>query len=255
MNQDIIVLNSLKSISAYMAETFVSLAATAIDDHGTFAVALSGGGTPQGMFDLLATAAYAQRVDWSKVHVFWGDERCVAPDQDGSNFKQANDALLTKVSLPAENIHRVKTELDCETAAHDYMRQLEAFALAYQPSSGPNWPTFDMLLLGLGSDGHTASIFPNSPICIGQATRVAVADYDGRPANRVTLTESVLNDARHLYVLVAGERKANIVREVLEVATDDAIYPMLRIRPKHGTLTYVLDQAAAAKLTAPRTFQ
>lgn len=250
MHKNIHILSDKAAIATYMAEVFVDSAEKSIASHGHFVVALSGGGTPQPLYELLATPSYAQRVDWENVHFFWGDERCVPISADGNNYKQTATALLSKLTIPEQNIWRVKTELPCASAAQAYQQQLAAFAQQYQPDTGLNWPIFDMVLLGMGGDGHTASLFPNSPLSTGEPTRVVVADYAGRPANRVTLTESVFNSALTLFVLVAGADKAHMLNCVLEVATEDQLaYPVLRIRPKNGSLSFILDTAAANNLS------
>lgn len=235
-------------LSRYAAAAFVAAAHTAIMERGIFSVALSGGGTPQQFYELLASPTYADQINWQRVHLFWGDERAVPPDADGSNYKQFKEAVLDHVAVPAENVHRVRGELDVEFAAHDYMRQLETFALAHECVAASLWPPFDLVLLGLGGDGHTASIFPYTPIIIGKPTQAVTADYDGRPAHRVTLTEGVINDARQVWFMIKGAKKAQIVREVLQGAEDVDRLPGQRIRPKNGTLTFLLDQPAAARL-------
>ena len=248
MNATLIILQDKAAIAVYTAEQFVGLAAKSIAAHGHFAVALSGGGTPQPLYELLATPAYAERIEWEKVHFFWGDERCVPIDTDGNNYKQVATALFSQITLPAQNIWRVKTELACEAAAQNYRHQLADFAQAYQPDTGLDWPIFDLVLLGMGSDGHTASLFPHSPLSTGEPTRVVVADYAGRPANRVTLTETVFNLASNVFVLVAGESKAKMVRKVVQGDGEQEGQPVLRIRPKTTPLTFILDTAAAANL-------
>ena len=244
MNQVVSIYPDNEAMSNSLAERFVDSAKTAIGRNGSFSVALSGGGTPQLFFELLGST-YADKVDWSKVHLFWGDDRCVPPDQDGSNYKQARLALIDHVPIPTNNVWRIKTELDCSHASTDYARQLQQFAQQFQPDADAPWPRLDFVLLGMGSDGHTASLFPQSEPCLDQATRVAVADYDGRPAQRVTLTEAVLNAAHNIYFLINGESKAAMVRTVLMESDDALQYPALRIRPKSGTVTFLLDYAAA----------
>ena len=237
-------------MSRYAAAAFVAAAHEAMMERGTFSVALSGGGTPQQFYELLATPTYADQIKWQHVHLFWGDERVVPPDADGSNFKQFKEAVIDHVPLPEENIHRVRGEFDPDTAAHDYMRQLEAYALTHESVEDHLWPRFDLILLGLGRDGHTASIFPFTPITIGKPTLAVSADYDGRPAHRVTLTEGVINDARQVWFMVKGASKASIVRDVLRGRRDIDRLPGQRIRPNDGTLTFLLDEAAAGLLQA-----
>lgn len=213
--------------------------------HRPLNVALAGGSTPQGLYRVLAGPPYAASLPWDRVHLFWGDERCVRPDHPESNYGQAQTALLQHVAVPPENIHRVPTELAPAEAAAAYAR-----LLAEHSDPGLPWPRFDLVLLGLGEDGHTASLFPG--VITNRERRVAAmhveADYQGRPAHRVTLTPLVLNDARHVIFLVAGANKAEAVRAVLKGHADPEQWPASRIRPVFGTITWMLDQAAARLL-------
>ena len=252
MSAEIVVHSDSEALASATAALFAQAAQDAIAARGLFAVALSGGSTPQRLFELLAQPPYANSIHWQHVHIFWADDRCVAPDKDGSNYKQARLALLEHITIPAENIWRIRTELPCQTAVTDYIEQLASFTARHQSSTEHSWPTLDLALLGMGSDGHTASLFPDSPITSDQPCRLAEADYDGRPALRVTLTEPVLNAARKIVFLVAGAGKAEMINTVLvdEKNNEDAAfqYPVLRIRPKSQNLTFYLDSAAASLL-------
>ncbi len=238
---DIRIFTDGADLAAAAADCLISLAATAVAERGRFSVALSGGATPEATYTRLATKACASRVDWPRVHVFWGDERCVPPDHPGSSFRTAKLTLLDHVPLPQSNIHRVRGELDPETAAQAYSAELEAFF-------GNRWPSFDLILLGLGNDGHTASLFPGSPaLAERQHSVVAVtAHYENRPAQRVTLTVPAINRARNVIFLVAGNSKAAIVASVLERRS--ARYPAQLIRPTAAQPTWMLDVAAARLL-------
>ena len=227
------------------AELFVAWAETAVTQHGRFLVALSGGGTPQALFQRLSQPDYAQRPFWASTHVFWGDERLVPPDDDGSNYKMAADLLLQHVPIPAENIHRAKGELHPATAVADYTWQLQQLA-----ATGQQWPQFDLALMGLGSDGHTASLFPG-PIPAAETEQPVIAvtaNYNGRPAQRLTLTPLVFNDAAHILFLVTGEKKAQAVTAVLHAPPNPEQWPAQRIQPAHGQTTWLLDQPAAQQL-------
>lgn len=211
----------------------------AIQRHGKFSLVLSGGGTPQALFDLLGSPAIASRIDWQHTHLLWADERCVAPTADGSNYRQAKTAIIDRVPIPPENVWRVKGELDPAAAAADYTRQLLRFA------DGAAVPKFDLVLLGMGSDGHTASLFPKSPI---EAEGVAIAveaQYGDRPARRVSLTPSAINGARHVWFLVTGAGKAEMVKTVVSGEHNPVLYPAQRIRPKSQNLLWFLDEKAA----------
>ncbi|MBK8984515.1 MAG: 6-phosphogluconolactonase [Chloroflexi bacterium] len=225
------------------ARLFVTIAATAVAQHGRFLTALSGGSTPQALFQRLSQPDYAQRAFWRSSHIFWGDERLVPPDDPGSNYKLAADLLLQHVPVPAANIHRAKGELDPETAVTDYAHQLHQLAPA-----GHAWPRLDLALMGLGSDGHTASLFPG-PIAPGERTHPVIAvtaNYDGRPAHRLTLTPLVFNDASHILFLVTGANKAQAVTAVLHGPPAAEQWPAQRIHPTTGQITWLLDQSAAA---------
>ncbi len=178
------------ALSTAAADIFVRAGMDAIGARGHFLVALSGGNTPSGLYRTLASEPYRNQVDWQNTFVFWGDERCVPPDDDGSNYHQADETLLSHVPIPRENIHRVKGELIPYEAATAYAQTLKEFA-----DSELQWPRFDLVLLGMGADGHTASLFPGSNVDVNSSTLAVTADYNGRPAERVTLTPLVFNSA------------------------------------------------------------
>jgi 6-phosphogluconolactonase len=245
MKSQIRIFKDIEALSQAAAVQFVELAGAAIDQRGQFLVALSGGGTPQRLFQLLAAAPYRDQVVWAKVHVFWGDERCVPPNDRGSNYGQANQALLKHVPLPAENIHRVKGELEPKAASDDYAKILGGFA-----ETGTPWPRFDLIHLGMGEDGHTASLFPGSdPQAGADSLSLAVmGHYQGRPAQRITLTLPVINGARQVTFLVAGENKAETLEKVLHGPSLPRQVPAQRVQPENGQLTWLVDEAAAKKL-------
>lgn len=232
------------SLARAAAEHFVTLAAEAIAVRGRFAVALSGGSTPRATYTLLASDEFTARADWQHVHVFWGDERCVPPDHPESNFRLADGALLCHVPIPSGNIHRIRGELEPEIAAQAYAAELHTFF-------GTPWPRFDLVLLGMGNDGHTASLFPGSA-ALRETVRPIVAvkaHYQDRPAPRVTLTPPAINAARQVLFLVTGTSKADIVQAVLE--GPDGRFPAQWIRPTPGHLTWLMDIAAAGQLKGP----
>jgi 6-phosphogluconolactonase len=227
------------------ADLLSVLAIEAVRDRGRFSVALSGGSTPQALFILLAAPPYSSLLPWHKMHFFWGDERLVPPDDAGSNYYHAAQLLLDKVHVPAENVHRVQGESSAEAAVVDYTAQLKSFATGQR-----HWPHFDLVLLGMGSDGHTASIFPGSPLKdkSGMAVKAVTADYEDRPSQRLTLTSAVFNDARHILFLVTGANKADAVTAILDGPSDPEQWPAQRIQPSAGSITWHIDQAAAKKL-------
>ena len=238
---EIVIVPDPQALAVEAARRFTGLAVQAATDRGRFAVALSGGTTPRMLYRLLAREPYRRAIPWARVHLFWADERCVPIADAESNFHLVSEALISHVPIPAQNVHRVPTELGAETAAHAYEDVLFAFL------GGPS-PQFDLVLLGLGSDGHTASLFPGSS-ALQETERLAVAveaHYQGRPSQRVTLTLPAINAARQAIFLVSGSSKASIVQAVLEGAAGES--PASRVRPTMGPPTWLLDAAAAAHL-------
>lgn len=242
MKPEVHIFKDLEELSQLAAELFVSQSVQSIADRDHFLVALNGGSTPNRLFQLLATD-FRKRVDWSKVQVFWGDERCVPPDDPGSSYGQARETLLKHVAIPEMNIHRVEGELGPVGASVDYAVTLKRFA-----SSPTDWPRFDLVYLGMGEDGHTASLFPGSPVEVSKPTMPVTAHYQDRPANRVTLTPVVFNDARMIAFMATGEKKAQTLAEVLSDRYNPELYPAQRIHPTNGRLTWLVDEAAASRL-------
>jgi 6-phosphogluconolactonase len=219
------------------AKSFVALANQAIAERGRFLVSLSGGGTPMKLYERLAD----ETLDWSRAHFFWGDERCVPVGDAENSFGQVKKVLLDKIG--ATNIHRVQSELEPDSAAKEYAQTLSRFA---EPPL--DFPRFDLVLLGMGDDGHTASLFPGSPIDIAAPTLAVTAHYQDRPANRITLTPLVFNQAREIWFLVTGKGKAETLKNVVEGEFNPAVYPAQRIRPVDGNLVWMIDEAAGSLL-------
>lgn len=240
----IVVLPDDAAVASEAAALFRETVRAAVAARGRALVALSGGSTPLAMFRLLASPPYIADIPWPQTHVFWADERLVPPDDPGSNYYHAHKLLLRHVPLPAANIHRPHSEEPATIAVAGYAAQLAQFG---QDEAAP-WPRLDLVLLGLGSDGHTASLFPGSPVAATAPVRAAEADYDGRPAQRLTLTPPVLNDARQIAFLVTGASKAEAVAATLHGDADWLNHPAQRVRPRDGQVVWLLDEAAAAKL-------
>ena len=243
MKADIRIFKDSSALSQAAAEILIEAARHAIETRGRFLVALSGGGTPSGLFRLLANEPYRSEIDWKKTFVFWGDERCVPPDDTGSNYHQAHEILLKHIPLPKENILRVKGELQPEQASKAYAQTLKDFA-----DPGLDWPRFDLVLLGMGDDGHTASLFPGSPVEASSPTLTVTGHYQSRPANRVTLTPLVFNSARKVLFLVTGEGKTVTLNRVLSDVLNREQYPAQRIQPTDGQVIWLVDEAAGSKL-------
>ena len=219
------------------ARLFVEMAQEAIDGSGRFAVALAGGSTPQRAYELLADT-HREDLDWGRVHVFFGDERGVPPDHEDSNYRMANEALLSR--MPVGSVHRMRGELSPPEAAADYERELRGFF------GGP--PVFDLVLLGIGEDGHTASLFPRTP-ALDVTDRLAAANpVEKLGTTRITLTAPAINAAYEVVFLVAGEGKAEPLKEILEGDADPHDYPAKLIRPPTGPPTWMVDRAASRLL-------
>ncbi|HEX4046956.1 MAG TPA: 6-phosphogluconolactonase [Elusimicrobiota bacterium] len=226
-----------KALAAAAAEDF---AKTAESSTGPFRVALSGGETPKALYMLLATAPYRDRISWSRLHMFFGDERCVPPDHPDSNDRMAREALLSKVPLPPENVHRIEGELEPAQAAsrYDALLRREFPALP---------PRFDLLYLGLGPEGHTASLFPGTPVLDEREKLAAAVWVEAKKTHRVTLTYPVLNAAKKVVFLIDGAEKAEAARRLVEGPGDPA-FPASLVLPKDGELVRLLDRAAARLL-------
>lgn len=236
----------LHDFAAEAAAVFMADLAAAVRQRGVASIVLSGGGTPLSVYRRMA--AFKDDAFWENTHVFWGDERLVPPDDSGSNYRAAQETLLSEVPIPTGNIHRIMGELPAEEAAADYTGQLRVWAADHDPEAPYPWPRFDVVLLGLGEDGHTASLFPGSPVVAGAPVITVTADYQGRPAGRVTLTPPIFNDARHIYFLVSGVDKADAVYNTLN-QNDPVHLPAQRIRAEEGgTLRWLLDKGAARRL-------
>lgn len=230
-------------MSVCLAERFVALAQAAVAAYGRFTVALSGGSTPKSLYGLLTVPAYHDRIPWDQTHLFWGDERCVPHDSPESNYHMVKESLLAKIDIPTANVHPTAgQDRDPQAAASEYESTLrQEFQL-----SGGLLPCFDLILLGLGPDGHTASLFPGTA-ALNESTRLVVANYVEKfKSYRITFTLPVLNSASHVVFMVAGEDKAEILPQVLK--PEPVLYPAQLIRPSQGSLEWYVDQAAAGNL-------
>lgn len=230
-----------------VAQQFVELAADAIRQHGRFTVALAGGSTPKPLYELLATKEFNTHVDWARTEVFFGDERCVPPDDARSNFRMAADALLKHVPLPAEQLHRMRGEDDPALAALRYRQEL---ASVFRTAGVPR---FDLILLGLGENGHTASLFPGTG-ALRALWNVVVPQYIEAPGEwRLTFTRPILNNAAQVWVLARGAGKADIAQRVLEGRFEPEVLPAQYLTPITGQLVWWFDDAAASRLESVTT--
>ena len=234
------------------ADRFVTASGEAIRARGRFTVALSGGESPSGLYKLLASAPYVYQVDWRFVQICWGDERCVPPDDPESNFRMAREALLDHVPVPAENIHRIRGEDDPVTAAEACERELrELFSAnpSTKAAAESGARTFDLVLLGLGEEGHAASLFP-AGAAINEARRWVVAERVAKLGRwRVTLTPTCINAAAEILFLVLGREKAAILRRVLKDSPRPSLLPAQAIAARFGRLTWLVDAEAGAGIS------
>ena len=243
-NPNVIVYRDVNSLSHAAAELFTQIANRALRERQRLLVALSGGSTPKRLFQLLSRPPYGQSVAWEQIHFFWCDERLVPPDHPESNFGQARDRLFSQLNIPGENLHRILGEATPVQAAEEYRKLLENFS-----EGDLKWPRFDLAFLGLGADGHTASLFPGAinPEETSSPVMAVKANYQGRPAGRVTLTPLALNNTRKLIFMVSGKDKAHAVSETLNGSTNLEKWPAQRILPVDGKLIWMLDADAASR--------
>ena len=239
------------ALAAAAAEYFAAAVSAAVEARGVARVAISGGTTPKAMFALLAERSepYFAQVPWEKLHLFWVDERCVPPADKDSNYGMTKQAMLDHVPLPASHIHRMEGELEPGEAAARYDAAVrEEFGLDRSES-----PVFDLVLLGMGDDGHTASLFPHTE-ALHELGRIAVANHvpQQKQSWRVTLTWPVINRGRAVAFLIEGAAKTEVLHDVLLGEYDPETHPSQLIRPESGTVTFLLDAAAAARLPQPQ---
>jgi 6-phosphogluconolactonase len=230
-----------ETLSLAAANLFLEKARRNVEQFGRFSVALSGGSTPKRMFELLAQPSTSDAFPWENTHVFWGDERCVPGDDARSNILMAHQTLLDHVPIPEKNIHPPLCDQDPVAAASRYEVILKEFFMD-RPVR------FDLIWLGLGANGHTASLFPNTPVLEEEKRLAAEVFVEQQEMWRVTLTLPVLNQAETVVFLVSGQKKAEILQQVLEGPSTAARFPAQLVQPESGNLVWMVDQEAAAKL-------
>jgi 6-phosphogluconolactonase len=249
--REILVFPNPESLANAAAELFVRSAAASIQNHGAFIVALSGGSTPKRLFEILATDNFQAKIDWNRVYLFWGDERYVPSDHPDSNFRMTMDTLLSKVPIPHANVHRIRTELSpAEAVATNYESEIARFFTSFSDKHRERFPAFDLVLLGVGTNAHTASLFPHSQV-LQETSHLVAAEFVAEVGMwRITMTAPLLNAAREIVFLVHGKEKAQVVREVLFGDYDPERKPAQMIQPANGRLKWLIDSASAAKLPA-----
>lgn len=241
---EVITLPHIEAIIEEAAERWVRIAREAVAERGAFRVALAGGGTPRPLYMLMASQPWCEQVDWARTFVFWGDERRVPPNHPDSNYRMAYEALLKHVSIPREQIFRMDGEDLANSASRSYDEALRRhFELGWR-----EWPRFDLFLLGLGADAHTASIFPGTRAASDRSAMSLVYQVPQLGVERMTLTLPVINHARNILFLVSGQDKAEALYHVLHGEYRPSTYPAQAVKPVDGTLTYLVDNAAASLL-------
>jgi 6-phosphogluconolactonase len=240
---DVRIVTDTGQLVNMMAGYIVDLAKAAIEARGRLTLVLAGGSTPRALYEALASRPYSEQIIWTKVHVFWGDERCVPPDHHDSNYRMVEETLLQYVTIPANHIHRIKGELDPERAV---AQQLAEWVRIFGDVNRP--PRFDLILLGLGDDGHTASLFPGTN-AVREQQQWLVAHYiEKLGAWRITMTPAVINAATHVAFMVTGEKKAAMLKNTLTGPYQPEVWPAQIVRPNDGELVWFVDAAAAALL-------
>lgn len=240
----IIVLDDPQSVYVHAAEEIVHYSGEAVCTHGEFMIALSGGSTPAGVYEVIAER-FELSVDWKEVQFFWGDERCVPASDPLSNYAMAKRTMLSKLPLKPAQIHRIAGELAPEAAALAYEEELRrAFNAAPD-----ELPRFDLVMLGLGDNRHTLSLFPGDTIALHETRRMVIpVKVDADPPNRITFTAALANHAQRLMFIATGAGKAEAVRDVLEGSREPDRFPAQLIAPEDGELVWMLDKAAASLL-------
>ena len=228
------------------AGEFIRLAVDAVARRGRFTVALSGGSTPKGLYESLAAGAGGRpSLPWNAVHLFWGDERQVPPDHPVSNYRMVREALLDRAPIPPENVHRIAAGRgDAERVAREYDSELRSFF----GSAPDSFPRLDLILLGLGNDGHTASLFPGTDAVRETRRWVAAPWIETLSTHRITLTLPVINEAARIVFLVSGEDKAEPLRAALHGNDPVDLLPARFVRPRDGSVLWIVDRAAARLL-------
>jgi 6-phosphogluconolactonase len=241
MKRDLRIVADPAALAAEAAALIEDAARRAVADHGSFSLVLAGGATPRPTYEMLAARLDSQTFPWSVTQVFFSDERCVAPDHEASNFRMASQALLDIAPVPRQAIHRIQGEMAPKKAASAYEEEIRV-VFVDRP------PRFDLVLLGMGEDGHAASLFPNAK-ALAERKRLAVGvTAPVQPKRRVTLTLPAINAARGILILVAGEKKAMAFERVMREQTGDINLPQLpaaMVRPSEGRLIWLADEAAA----------
>ncbi len=233
----------LDTISQQAAAYIVRIARESVVTRGRFTIALSGGSTPRKLYGLLASEPYNSQIDWQLVDIFWSDERCVPPDDPESNYFMAHEVLLSRISIPVAQVHRMPADqLNRDAASLSYTQEMQ------RVFSTNGIPDFDLLQLGLGPEGHTASLFPHQPSLHERERLVMPVTVPKPPPDRLTFTPPILNAARNVLFLATGADKADALHAVIEGPFNPDEYPAQIVRPPNGEVTWMVDSAIAQKI-------
>lgn len=242
---EVVICADLSDAARKGAELFIRIASRSIARRGLFTAALSGGNTPLRLYSLLSSGRFIGAIDWERAHIFWGDERCVRPESDESNFKGAYVAFIRRLNMPPGNIHRIRGERG-EAGAEEYEREIKRF---FRLSCG-EFPRFDFMLLGIGADGHTASLFPGMD-AVKEDKRTAVhVMSDKLKTARITLTPPAINNSSNIVLLASGREKASAVKTAIEGAFKPESSPVQITRSASGDVTWLIDRDAAFELAS-----
>ena len=242
---DLTIYPDIDTLSQHAAQYIVDIAIESIADRGRFIIALSGGNTPRKTYGLLGSEPYRSQIDWELVHIFWSDERCVSPDSSDSNYLMAHEALLSKISTPGLQVHRMPADMpDRDAASREYTEEMRYIF------GTEDIPDFDLIQLGMGPEGHTASLFPHQASLHETQRLVMPVTVPKPPPDRLTFTPPLLNAARNVLFLVTGEDKADALQAVLEGKYQPDEYPAQIVSPPNGEVEWMVDREAAKKLRA-----
>lgn len=245
---EIKIFKNNNSLAQAVAKDFQETVVSAVNERGIAYVAFSGGSTPRSLFKLLAQPPFSDMIPWDKIHFFWADERLVDPTDSESNYGQVQQLLFQHVAVDPEKIHSAVGEtLTPETLPEEIAQRYADTFKQFAPK-GRQFPRLDWLLLGMGADGHTGSLFPGSEPDPAEVVIAVEANYEGRPAHRVSLTPRILNESRQIVFLVSGANKADTLLEVIHGMPDPVKWPAQRIHPNNGRLVWMVDKAAAVNL-------
>jgi len=241
MRKQIKIYSDKEALFSATSDLLISAMRQSVMTHRICSIALAGGNTPRGVYRHLAMASVHYRIPWQKIHLFWGDERVVPPDHEESNYRMVKETLLDHISISPGNVHRIRAELGADVASAEYADELRRFFKTPLPE-------FDIILLGLGKDGHTASLFPETPILEEQEKPVSKVFASAYNIWRISLTLPVINRARQIIFLVAGENKSEIIREIFTLDKPSGKFPASLVSPRKGDILWMLDKAAASRL-------